>query len=76
MSCGLGFTPILLTIYACTNAYPVCTVTCEKCEHGRAYFYQLQIRSADEPMTTCKHFSLRLFPVIGSLLFSVSELCR
>jgi DNA-directed RNA polymerase III subunit RPC11 len=28
--------------------------TCEKCEHGRAYFYQLQIRSADEPMTTCK----------------------
>lgn len=29
-------------------------VTCDKCEHGRAYFYQLQIRSADEPMTTCK----------------------
>jgi len=25
--------------------------TCEKCEHGRAYFYQLQTRSADEPMT-------------------------
>lgn len=27
--------------------------TCPKCDHGRAYFYQLQIRSADEPMTTC-----------------------
>jgi hypothetical protein len=26
---------------------------CDKCEHDRAYFYQLQIRSADEPMTTC-----------------------
>ncbi|KAH7924535.1 hypothetical protein BV22DRAFT_1112764 [Leucogyrophana mollusca] len=25
---------------------------CDKCNHGRAYFYQLQIRSADEPMTT------------------------
>ena len=33
---------------------PLRTVTCEKCEHGRAYFYQLQIRSADEPMTTCE----------------------
>ncbi|KLO13012.1 hypothetical protein SCHPADRAFT_828654 [Schizopora paradoxa] len=28
------------------------TVTCPKCENNRAYFYQLQIRSADEPMTT------------------------
>ena len=46
------FTQFLLTIYA--YAYPTCAVTCEKCEHGRAYFYQLQIRSADEPMTTCK----------------------
>ncbi|PVU96478.1 hypothetical protein BB561_001152 [Smittium simulii] len=26
--------------------------TCPKCEHGRAYFMQIQIRSADEPMTT------------------------
>lgn len=24
----------------------------EKCDGSRAYFYQLQIRSADEPMTT------------------------
>ncbi|KAI0715644.1 hypothetical protein K466DRAFT_381307 [Polyporus arcularius HHB13444] len=28
------------------------TATCPKCDNGRAYFYQLQIRSADEPMTT------------------------
>ncbi|OJA10857.1 hypothetical protein AZE42_06830 [Rhizopogon vesiculosus] len=27
-------------------------ITCDKCGHPRAYFYQLQIRSADEPMTT------------------------
>jgi DNA-directed RNA polymerase III subunit RPC11 len=25
---------------------------CDKCNHDQAYFYQLQIRSADEPMTT------------------------
>ncbi|OAX43466.1 hypothetical protein K503DRAFT_789463 [Rhizopogon vinicolor AM-OR11-026] len=28
------------------------TISCDKCSHPRAYFYQLQIRSADEPMTT------------------------
>ncbi|KAG9100615.1 RNA polymerase III C11 subunit [Ceratobasidium sp. 370] len=27
-------------------------VACPKCDNGRAYFMQLQIRSADEPMTT------------------------
>ncbi|KAJ3860059.1 hypothetical protein EV359DRAFT_49888 [Lentinula novae-zelandiae] len=27
--------------------------SCEKCNNNKAYFYQLQIRSADEPMTTC-----------------------
>lgn len=27
-------------------------VTCGKCDHTHAYFRQLQIRSADEPMTT------------------------
>ncbi|XP_050517431.1 DNA-directed RNA polymerase III subunit RPC10 [Diabrotica virgifera virgifera] len=26
--------------------------TCPKCSHKRAYFMQLQTRSADEPMTT------------------------
>jgi DNA-directed RNA polymerase subunit M/transcription elongation factor TFIIS len=30
--------------------------SCERCNHGQAYFYQLQIRSADEPMTTCAYF--------------------
>mmetsp|Transcript_37516 Transcript_37516/g.52072 ORF Transcript_37516/g.52072 Transcript_37516/m.52072 type:complete len:109 (-) Transcript_37516:714-1040(-) len=25
--------------------------TCPKCDHGQAYFIQIQIRSADEPMT-------------------------
>ncbi|KAK9711010.1 RNA polymerase III C11 subunit [Basidiobolus ranarum] len=33
--------------------------TCPKCEHLRAYFLQIQIRSADEPMSTfykcCNH---------------------
>ncbi|THH03239.1 hypothetical protein EW145_g6414 [Phellinidium pouzarii] len=28
------------------------SVACPKCDNDRAYFYQLQIRSADEPMTT------------------------
>ena len=27
--------------------------SCDKCNNRRAFFYQLQIRSADEPMTTC-----------------------
>ncbi|XP_076330739.1 RNA polymerase III subunit K [Tachypleus tridentatus] len=26
--------------------------TCPKCNHGRAFFMQIQTRSADEPMTT------------------------
>uniref|UniRef100_A0A674N233 DNA-directed RNA polymerase III subunit RPC10 n=1 Tax=Takifugu rubripes TaxID=31033 RepID=A0A674N233_TAKRU len=26
--------------------------TCPKCEHRRAFFMQIQTRSADEPMTT------------------------
>ncbi|KAJ3048713.1 DNA-directed RNA polymerase III subunit RPC10 [Rhizophlyctis rosea] len=25
--------------------------TCQRCEHDRAYFMQIQIRSADEPMS-------------------------
>lgn len=32
--------------------------SCDKCNHGHAYFLQLQIRSADEPMTTCEQFEL------------------
>jgi DNA-directed RNA polymerase subunit M/transcription elongation factor TFIIS len=26
--------------------------SCPRCNHGEAYFKQMQIRSADEPMTT------------------------
>lgn len=26
--------------------------TCPKCDHNKAYYKQIQIRSADEPMTT------------------------
>ncbi|KAG6376877.1 hypothetical protein JVT61DRAFT_903 [Boletus reticuloceps] len=33
---------------------------CDKCNHRRAYFYQLQIRSADEPMTTCTSSRVRI----------------
>lgn len=29
-----------------------CAARCPKCEHTRAYYFQVQIRSADEPMTT------------------------
>lgn len=29
-------------------------VACPNCDNDRAYYYQLQIRSADEPMTTCE----------------------
>lgn len=32
--------------------------SCDKCNFNEAYFYQLQIRSADEPMTTCTLSSL------------------
>jgi len=28
------------------------SATCPKCDHGQAYFMQIQIRSADEPMST------------------------
>jgi len=33
---------------------PTLAASCDKCNFNEAYFYQLQIRSADEPMTTCK----------------------
>ncbi|OAG29918.1 DNA-directed RNA polymerase III subunit RPC11 [Nematocida displodere] len=40
---------------------PERNVVCAKCAHGKAYYYQMQTRSADEPMTifntcvNCKH---------------------
>lgn len=46
----------------CATHCAVCTRTngskasCTKCDNTKAYFYQLQIRSADEPMTTCASY--------------------
>ncbi|KAF8308897.1 hypothetical protein DL93DRAFT_2141982 [Clavulina sp. PMI_390] len=34
--------------------------SCPKCDNGRALFYMLQIRSADEPMTRCAYLFLIL----------------
>ncbi|PKA53470.1 hypothetical protein AXF42_Ash020893 [Apostasia shenzhenica] len=31
---------------------PRTAATCPRCHHGEAYFRQMQIRSADEPMTS------------------------
>jgi DNA-directed RNA polymerase subunit M/transcription elongation factor TFIIS len=35
-------------------------VACPSCDNDRAYFYQLQIRSADEPMTTCGSLCIKI----------------
>ena len=41
------------------NYFFLLIVTCPKCEHPRAYFMQIQTRSADEPMSIfykcCNH---------------------
>ncbi|KAL0068433.1 RNA polymerase III C11 subunit [Marasmius tenuissimus] len=34
--------------------------SCPRCNNSQAYFYQLQIRSADEPMTTFYRYVLLL----------------
>ena len=39
---------------------PLPPASCDKCNFNAAYFYQLQIRSADEPMTTCEYFDVSL----------------
>lgn len=41
------------TFYVTARGLTHRLATCPKCDNGQAYFYQLQIRSADEPMTTC-----------------------
>lgn len=46
---------------------PCHSVPCDKCNNKRAYFYQLQIRSADEPMTTCASVSVVDVPLADSL---------
>lgn len=58
----LNFTMYVLT----WNTDPRTIVTCDKCSHPRAYFYQLQIRSADEPMTTCAYFLSLEFAKLGA----------
>jgi DNA-directed RNA polymerase III subunit RPC11 len=47
--------------------------TCPKCDNDRAYFYQLQIRSADEPMTTCKSLIFSFSQSYPSTLQSIGE---
>ena len=44
--------------------------SCGECNNDQAYFYQLQIRSADEPMTTCACSSFSCFSP-RSLLTSI-----
>ena len=47
-------------------------VACPKCDNDRAYFYQLQIRSADEPMTTCTFFDHTIdssYPLVTTDIF-------
>uniref|UniRef100_A0A8D0ETR2 DNA-directed RNA polymerase subunit n=1 Tax=Strix occidentalis caurina TaxID=311401 RepID=A0A8D0ETR2_STROC len=44
---GRGVGPRLASPHRASPAEP-----CPKCEHPRAYFMQIQTRSADEPMTT------------------------
>lgn len=45
------------------------TVACPKCDHDRAFYRLIQIRSADEPMTRCE------YPCLPSLkLFSMSSI--
>jgi len=58
---------------------PDCTslpslASCDKCNNRRAFFYQLQIRSADEPMTTCAFICSKddqTFTLLGVLSLSV-----
>jgi len=43
---------IISVLEFCLN-FLVFLASCDKCNFNSAYYYQLQIRSADEPMTTC-----------------------
>lgn len=44
------------------------TASCDKCNHNKAYFYQLQIRSADEPMTTCTFLPIPIIRLTNLLI--------
>lgn len=52
---------------------------CPKCEHGRAYFMQLQIRSADEPMSifykVCGAFTDRII-LMAHIYLIMSQCCK
>ncbi|EUC60230.1 DNA-directed RNA polymerase subunit [Rhizoctonia solani AG-3 Rhs1AP] len=50
-------------------------VACPKCDNGRAYFMQLQIRSADEPMTTCEFPHFVKLKKIYTFIQSTSSSC-
>lgn len=60
-------------VFGCINVlWPVLSASCDKCNFNSAYFYQLQIRSADEPMTTCQF--LASLSNIWLTVFSISSL--
>lgn len=48
---------------------------CDKCESNRAYFRQLQIRSADEPMTTCESWMCTPNVPRSIILINLKLLC-
>ena len=54
---------IICVLDFCLN-FLVFLASCDKCNFNSAYYYQLQIRSADEPMTTCT-FILFKFGVLN-----------
>ena len=45
------YTP-LHVVHVLSDTAPLSAANCGKCGNDRAYYQQLQIRSADEPMTT------------------------
>jgi len=63
--CCLGTSIAPPTVCPCAAwlCCPLPAASCPKCQHSHAYFMQIQIRSADEPMTmffkccnpTCNH---------------------
>lgn len=66
--------------FLCTNVSAInCSepsASCDKCNFDEAYFYQLQIRSADEPMTTCKASFLSVTLLLMLISLSVCMLLR
>jgi DNA-directed RNA polymerase subunit M/transcription elongation factor TFIIS len=48
------------------------SASCPNCNFNAAYFYQLQIRSADEPMTTCTSFVLCICKLLLNPFVSLS----